>query len=97
MAQDAGPTREATLVLSQMLVDRIILQFRTNFEAVLRRCVAPDVRVWIQQEDEFSRARVARQVQEALRPYLGSVTVTVEPDSWIPGYSRCRGNDKASQ
>ncbi|HEX2554445.1 MAG TPA: hypothetical protein VHL98_12150 [Microvirga sp.] len=85
MTRDPGATRDATAVLSRMILEHTITQFVSNFEAVRRRGVLPEVLVWIRDKDEVSCARVALLVQDELRPLLGIVKVSVEPDPWIPG------------
>lgn len=84
MAARSGPTSDATAVLSRMILDRTITSFVSNFEAVRLSAVLPHVRVWIREEDDLSLSRTRDQIEEALRPLLGSVKVTVEPDPWIP-------------
>ncbi len=83
--RDPGPTRDATALLSRLILDHTITQFVSNFEAVRRRGVPPEVRIWIREKDDVSCARVAKQVQGELWPLLGRVRVNVEPDPWIPG------------
>jgi hypothetical protein len=67
-----------------MVLDHTITNFVTNFEAVRRRDVLPEVLVWIREKDDISCTRMRDRLQDELHPLLGDVKVTVEPDPWIP-------------
>ncbi len=84
MARGGNRTREAGALLSHMILDHTITHFLTNFEAVRRQGVPPEVLIWVREDDEFSCTTMAKRLQDALRPLLGEVKVTVEPDPWIP-------------
>jgi hypothetical protein len=79
-------------MLGRMILDRTITNFVSNFEAVRLSGVPPHVRVWIREEDDLSLSRARVRIEEALRPFLGTVKVTVEPDPWIPRGSRPTGD-----
>lgn len=85
MPPDTGLTRDARALLSGMIMDHTITHVLTNFEAVRSRDVLPEVRAWIRERDDISCARMAKRIRDELRPLLGNVKVTVEPDPWIPG------------
>jgi hypothetical protein len=82
--KERHPTENATALLSQMLLEQAITNFVSNFEAVRRRGVLPEVLVWMREVNEFSCARMTKQIRDELEPLLGVVKVTVEPDPWIP-------------
>lgn len=84
MSKDGSPTRDAGALLSRMILDHTITHFVTNFEAVRRRDVLPEVLVWIRERDDISCTRMRKRISDELRPLLGEVKVLVEPDPWIP-------------
>ena len=84
MPKERYPTEDATALLSQMLLEQAITNFVSNFEAVRRRGVLPEVLIWVREVDEFSCARMTKQIRDELEPLLGAVKVSVEPDPWIP-------------
>jgi hypothetical protein len=67
-----------------MILELAITHVLTNFEAVRRRGVPPEVLVWIREDDENSCAKMAERILKALQPIIGEMKVTVESDPWIP-------------
>ncbi len=84
MVRERHPTDDARALLNQLTLDHTITYCLTNFEAVRRQGVPPEVLVWVREDDEFSCTEMAERLRDALRSLLGEVKVTVEPDPWIP-------------
>ena len=69
-------TSHAAAALSRMILERTIIRYETNFDAVRRLGAAPEVVVWIRAQDDLSLARTGKRVREALYPFMKGVKVT---------------------
>ena len=71
---------DIVLVLSPMVLRRAITRSETNVHEMRSHGVAPALKVWIRGRDEFSIARVRRQIRDALPPHLRGVQMEILSD-----------------
>ncbi len=71
---------DIVIVMNQMMLQRVITQYETNFHDMRAHGVPPEVTVWIDARDELSVARTRKRIKEALPPPLRSLPLKVFPD-----------------
>ncbi len=74
-----SPISSATAALKRLVVERSITSFTTNFERRREAGFLPQVIVTIAGQDELAIARARRRVEAELKPVLGRVQITVQP------------------
>ncbi len=79
----SGPSTRGTVTaaLNQMVLERLITHYETNFYGGRTLGAGPQVTVWIRAQDEMSRARTRRRVQEALKPFVKGLSVMVRSEA----------------
>ena len=87
MPRDTSGTADVVATLSQLLLEGQILGFETNFPRVRSVGAAPEVKVWIREQDDLSLARSRRQIVATLSPLLRDLRVKVLPKP-MPGPHR---------
>ena len=76
-----NPLGAATAALKRFVVQREITAFTTNFDRRGEPGFVPDVAVTINGQDELAIERARRRVQAEIRPVLGRVVITVQPET----------------
>jgi hypothetical protein len=76
-----NPLGSATAALKRLVVQRDITAFTTNFDCRGEPGFVPDVAVTIKGQDELAVERAKRRVQAEIRPILGRVVITVQPET----------------
>ncbi len=93
MPEGFSATSHAAAALSRMILERTIIRYETNFDAVRRLGAAPEVVVWIRAQDDLSLARAGKRVREALSPFMKGVKVTACPEPLAGQERSLCGND----
>jgi hypothetical protein len=88
--KDFSATSNAAAALNRLVLERVVTRFETNFESVRVVGSAPEVQVWIKEQDELARARARKRVKDALYPF---VKTTVMVHSELPIQRDYCGND----
>ena len=86
-------TSAAAAALSRMILERTIIRYETNFDAVRRLGAAPEVVVWVRAQDDLSLARAGKRVREALSPFMKGVKVMASPEPLAGQERGLCGND----
>lgn len=81
MSLQVNPLGAATAALKRLVVQREITAFTTNFDRRGEPGFVPDLAVTIQGQDELAIERARRRVQAEIRPILGRVVITVQPET----------------
>ena len=74
-------TGEAHATLMRLRIEQAITSFETNFHSSRDFGFAPQVAVWIEDQDEPAVERTRQRVLAAIDPYVKGTFVTVHPGS----------------